>query len=69
MTVSAVLREAIREAERAGTTRYRIALESRISASIVHKFMDGAELRSSTIDRLAEHLGLELRPKKRKRNN
>ena len=65
MTVSESLRAAIREAMRQGTTRYRIAQDADVDHSGLSRFLDeGRDIRVSTVDALAEYLGLELGPKK-----
>ncbi len=60
MAVSDQLREAIVSS---GQTHYRIAKETGISVKSLDWFISGQrpELRSRTIDKLCEYLGLELR--------
>lgn len=61
--VSAQLKAAIEKAEKGGRTRYRISLDSGVNPSILTEFMNGnRSLKLGTVDRLCEHLGLELRP-------
>jgi hypothetical protein len=62
MNVSEQLRQAIVES---GETHYRIWKDSGVSSRIIDRFVDGtADIRVSTIDRLAEYFGLELTKKK-----
>lgn len=57
-TVSEQLRKAV---EASGHTRYAIAKETGISASVLSRFVaSGAGLRSQNLDRLCAHLGLVL---------
>ena len=66
-TFSETLRQAI---EDSGLSRYRISQETGIEQSALSRFMSGKTgLSTSTIDKLAELLGLELvvrGPKKKK---
>jgi DNA-binding Xre family transcriptional regulator len=64
-TINEQLRKAIRAT---GETHYRIGKETGIDTRTLDRFMSGERpwLRSDTMDRLCEYLGLELRPKKRK---
>ncbi len=55
-----VLRAAIRTS---GRTRYRVAKDARVGPEVVSRFMAGADIRISTVGKIAEALGLELRPK------
>ncbi len=65
MTLSDTLRAAIHDAMARGTTRYAISRDSGVDHSGLSRFLaEGRDLRASTIDRLAEFLGLELAPKK-----
>jgi|GEM_PF-840836 len=57
MKISDVLRKAIREA---GVSAYAVAQGSGIPQPTITRFLNGAEMKSSTIDKLAEFLGLEL---------
>ncbi len=60
-TVSEQLRKAV---EKCGQTRYAIAKETGIPASVLSRFVaSGAGLRSQNLDRLCAHLGLVLVPK------
>jgi DNA-binding phage protein len=60
-----VLRQAMIED---GRTLYELAKEATLETDQLYRFRDGADLRLSTASKLAEVLGLELRPKKRTRN-
>lgn len=60
-TVSERLRAAILKGNE---TRYALAKRSGIGESVLSKFMAGAELKSETVDRLAEALGMELEEKR-----
>lgn len=63
MNVSERLRQEIVES---GHTHYRVWKESGASSRIIDRFVDGtADIRVSTVDRLCEYFGLELRPKNR----
>ena len=71
-TLSESLRAAI---EDSGLTMYRVAKDAGLDFTVVSRFCHGQrDIRLETADRLAEYLGLELRPvrkqkraKKRKR--
>ena len=61
MTVSESLRAAVKEAMAQGVTRYRIAKDARLDHTALSRFLaERRDLRLSTIDALAEFLGLEL---------
>ena len=63
MSVTEQLRRAI---EHSGQSCYAISQETGIAASILSRFLSGSQgLRSHNMDALAEHLGLELAPKRR----
>lgn len=51
-----------------GRTLYELAKEAILETDQLYRFRDGADLRLSSASKLAEVLGLELRPKKRTRN-
>jgi predicted transcriptional regulator len=55
-----ILKAAIRES---GLTHYRIAKTAGIGPETIDRFMAGRDIRISTVDKIAEALGLELRPK------
>ncbi len=61
MSISGQLRRAI---QRSGESRYAIALETGVNQSTLSRFMQGHGLSSENLDRVAEYLGLELKPKK-----
>ena len=63
MTISAQLRAAIKATD---ATFYRIAKDAGIDWGTLQRFTDGTRpnIRIDTVDKLCEHLGLELRPKK-----
>ena len=63
MSVTDSLRSVI---VRSGETHYRIAKMSGVDTRIIDRFVSGEapNVRASTINKLAEHLGLELRLKK-----
>ncbi len=64
MRISQALREAI---QRSGLTIYRIAKDCDTHSSVVARFVHGErDLRLETADRIAEYLGLELRPRRHK---
>jgi hypothetical protein len=61
------LRRAITDS---GMTRYRISQESGIAESILSRFVRGERgLNSDSIDRLMACLELEIRPKRRKKED
>ena len=64
MTITDQLRKAIAET---GQTHYRIGKEANIAPHMLDRFISGERphLRTDTVNRLCEHLGLELRPIKR----
>jgi len=58
------LTDAIRETLRAkGLSVRRISLDTDITRATIASFLDGSSVNSNTLDRLAEYLGLEVRPK------
>ena len=63
MKVSEHLRKAIVDS---GETHYRIGKESGVDTKVIDRFVsrERPSVRSETIDRLCEYLGLELQPKK-----
>ena len=64
MPISEALRAAVRTALERGVTRYRIAKDAGLDHTALTRFLaDGRDLRVSTVDSLADYLGLELRPK------
>lgn len=64
MTVSESLRKAVKEAVVQGKTRYRIAKDAGLDHTALTRFLaEGRDVRISTVDRLAEAVGLELRSK------
>lgn len=64
-TASEALRRAI---EDSGESRYSISMATGINQGVLSRFVvGGGQLRTDTLDRLCEHLGLELRAKARKR--
>ena len=63
-----LLEEIKRAVESSGKTRYRIAKESGVSASLLSRLMNGQRgLSVETVELLAAHLGLEIVVRKRKR--
>ena len=58
-TVSEKLREAI---ESSGQTVYRLSHESGVDTAGLYRFLAGGNLKSDSIDRLCESLGLVLTP-------
>jgi len=63
-TMTDVLKTAI---ERSGKTRYQIAQDTGILQTSLSRFMRGeTSLRLDKADVLAEYLGLELKPRRRK---
>jgi DNA-binding Xre family transcriptional regulator len=68
MTISDQLRAAI---DKADVTLYRIAKDSQVDWGTIQRFMDGTRpnIRIDTMERLCEYLGLELRPKKKRRSS
>lgn len=63
-TVSETLRKAL---ERCGESRYAVSKATGIDESVLSRFHHGQPLRGENLDRLADYLGLELRPKARRR--
>ena len=66
MKVSEQLRRTIEKAaERASL--YRVATDAEVDWDILNRFVTGErpELRSGTIDKLCQHFGMELKPKRR----
>ncbi len=63
-TVSETLRAAL---EKCGESRYAVSKATGIAESVLSRFVHGQPLRGANLDILADYLGLELRPKARKR--
>ena len=63
-TVTEDLRNAL---EQSGESRYAVSKATGIPQSGLSRFANGYSLRGENIDKLAEHLGLELRPVRRQR--
>ncbi len=65
MKMSDQIRRAIEES---GLSRYRIAKATGVDEGILSRFMHGSSMRTDTLDRIAECLGLVLRvdPKARR---
>lgn len=61
MAVSDQLREAIRSS---GKSANVVARESGVPQPTITRFLNGADMKGSTIDKLAAHFCLELRPAK-----
>lgn len=59
-TMADVLREACRES---GLTHYRIGKDAGIGPEMVTRFIVGRDIRISTAGKIADVLGLELKPK------
>jgi hypothetical protein len=52
-----------------GVSRYRISVESGIAESVLSRFVRGERgLNSDSIDRLMECLGLEIRPRRKRKD-
>lgn len=65
VTVSETLRQAIRDS---GLSLYRIAKDSGVAYSAVHGFYNGTKnVGPPILDKLAEYLELELKPKRKGR--
>ena len=66
MAISDQLREVIEEREE---SYYRIAKDAEVDWGTLQRFVDGRRpnIRIDTIDKLCDYLGLELRPKKRRK--
>jgi plasmid maintenance system antidote protein VapI len=61
MSVSDQLKSAIR----AYGTVYRLAQDSGIAQPVINRFVNGErDLKLATVDKLAQHLGLELKPRR-----
>ncbi|MFN0012897.1 MAG: helix-turn-helix domain-containing protein [Phycisphaerales bacterium] len=55
------MRRAIKQAERAGTTRYELCKRTRVSQAVVSRFMAGTRgLGVDVIERLADGLDMEV---------
>ena len=66
MTVSDQLKATIKARD---ATLYRIAKDSDVDWGTLQRFLDGTrpDIRVSTVNKLCECLGLELRPRKKER--
>ncbi|MEQ8788888.1 MAG: helix-turn-helix transcriptional regulator [Pirellulaceae bacterium] len=50
-----------------GETLYRVAEDSGVDYAVLHRFVnDGTNIAVSNAEKLAEYLGLELQPRRRK---
>jgi len=59
-TIAALLKRSI---ESSGKTRYAIAKGAGVEYSVLLRFLDhGRDIRLSTVEALAEYLGLEMKP-------
>lgn len=68
MPMASLLDEIKHAVESSGQTRYRIAKESGVSASLLSRLMSGKRgLSVETVELLAKHFGLEIVVRKRKR--
>ncbi len=73
MAVSDQLHDAIQKLTRKGRgkpgiTRYRIAQDSGVNHTVLSRFLSGERsIKLETVDLLADYLGLELRPKTKRR--
>ncbi len=73
MAVSDQLLDAIQKAMKKGrgkpgVTRYRIAQDSGVNHTVLSRFLSGERsINLQTVDLLCDHLGLELRPKTKRR--
>ncbi len=66
MSVSDDIRKAVEARLRKGVTRYAIARDAEVDYRSIALWLDeDRDIRLSTIDALADYLGMELRPKKR----
>ena len=61
MDLIEILRE---EVEASGKTRYRIAQDSGVSESQLHRLVNGGSFQAATVDKLLEYFGYEVRKKK-----
>jgi hypothetical protein len=59
MTISDQLRTAIREC---GLSANELGKESGVPQPMITRFLNGSELRTNTVDKLAAYFRLELRP-------
>lgn len=56
-----------RAIEQSGRTAYDLAKAAKMEPDLIYRFMAGNDIRLSTVDKLAQELGLELKPIKRTR--
>ncbi len=65
-----MIMEAIRQAiEDSGQSRYRIHKDTGVDQAVLCKIMAGGACRIETADTLCQHLGLELKPRSKKRRS
>lgn len=64
MIASDAIRTALKQKLESGTTIYAVAKATGLNNSVLARFVNGErkQIRSETIDRLCEYLGLEVRP-------
>ena len=61
MPLSASLRKAVEAAVKEGETRYSVAKGAGVDYSVLVRWLDeGRDIRLSTVDQIAEYLGLDL---------
>lgn len=63
-TWAEILRSAVRDS---GRTTYAIAQESGVPVQTVDRFLAGAEPKLGTAERIAKIVGLDLRPRRRRK--
>lgn len=68
MKPTEVLRNALQARIDSGVSVYRISLDAGIGNSVIARFLSSQreQIRSETLDKLAEYLDLELKPKGKK---
>jgi hypothetical protein len=62
-----IMEEIVKAIERSEKTRYRIAVDCGVDHTVIHRIVHGGSCSLKTADRLCEYLGLELKPKKRRK--
>lgn len=62
-----IIEQITKAIEKSGISRYQISKDTGIDQSVLYRIVNGGGCSIETADLLCEYLGLELRPKTRKR--
>lgn len=62
MPISEIIKQHVRQAIESGISLSDIAKACEVNQPTLWRFMDGADAKASTLDKLASHFGLDLFP-------